>query len=86
MTGFRWLAERELDRTVELDVDDVSRIHLRGGSILRTSRAESGRRVVDILEGAIVKRRGSGAAGRAGPDGRHDTRGSDRALRRLNAS
>jgi 6-phosphofructokinase 1 len=36
--GFRPLVERELERAVELGIEDVSRIHLRGGSVLRTSR------------------------------------------------
>jgi 6-phosphofructokinase 1 len=36
--GFRWLAQGQTDRVHPLEVADVSRIHLRGGSILRTSR------------------------------------------------
>jgi 6-phosphofructokinase 1 len=38
LDGFRWLAERDCGHVTELDIADVSRIHLRGGSILRTSR------------------------------------------------
>jgi 6-phosphofructokinase 1 len=36
--GFRWLAQGQTDRVQPLEVADVSRIHFRGGSILRTSR------------------------------------------------
>jgi 6-phosphofructokinase 1 len=38
--GFEWLAERYTDEQHELTVDEVSRIHLDGGSILGTSRAD----------------------------------------------
>lgn len=36
--GFRWLAAGDTAHTVELSIDDVSRIHFQGGSVLRTSR------------------------------------------------
>jgi 6-phosphofructokinase 1 len=36
--GFRWLAEGDADHIRRLSIDDVSGIHLRGGSILGTSR------------------------------------------------
>src|SRR5262245_37762080 len=36
--GFRWLAEGNADHIRRLTIDDVSAIHLRGGSILGTSR------------------------------------------------
>ncbi len=38
--GFEWLAQRYTDEQDVLKVDDVSRIHLDGGSILGTSRAD----------------------------------------------
>lgn len=38
--GFEWLAQRYTDEQHELTVDEVSRIHLDGGSILGTSRAD----------------------------------------------
>jgi ATP-dependent phosphofructokinase / diphosphate-dependent phosphofructokinase len=38
--GFEWLAERYTDEQHELTVDEVSRIHLDGGVILGTSRAD----------------------------------------------
>ena len=36
--GFKWLARGDSSRTVELQTENVSRIHFLGGSILRTSR------------------------------------------------
>ena len=36
--GFRWLLAGDTAHVVELQIDDVSRIHFEGGSILRTSR------------------------------------------------
>src|SRR5882672_2046259 len=38
--GFEWLAERYTDEQHELTVDEMSRIHLDGGSILGTSRTD----------------------------------------------
>jgi 6-phosphofructokinase 1 len=39
LEGFRWLMEGRTDRVRELHIGEVSRIHLLGGSILQTSRA-----------------------------------------------
>ncbi|MFQ5507228.1 MAG: 6-phosphofructokinase [Planctomycetota bacterium] len=39
LDGLKWVSEGTLSRVVELGIRDVSRIHLTGGSILRTSRA-----------------------------------------------
>ena len=36
--GFKWLVREDLSQMRSLTVDDVSRIHLRGGSVLGTSR------------------------------------------------
>src|SRR2546421_11947391 len=36
--GFRWLVQGDTSHVVELDINDLSRIHFEGGSILRTSR------------------------------------------------
>jgi 6-phosphofructokinase 1 len=36
--GFRWLVEGDTSHVAELDINDTSRIHFDGGSILRTSR------------------------------------------------
>ncbi len=38
LDGYRWLAEGRTDKSFELTLDDVAQIHLRGGSILGTSR------------------------------------------------
>jgi len=37
--GYRWLMQGDTSHTVELRTADVSRIHLHGGSVLQTSRA-----------------------------------------------
>jgi 6-phosphofructokinase len=53
--GFRWLLEGDTQHVVELGINDLSRIHFEGGSILRTSRANPTRtpegvaRVADTL-------------------------------------
>jgi 6-phosphofructokinase 1 len=39
LDGFRWLMEGDTSHVRELGPDDVATIHLQGGSILRTSRA-----------------------------------------------
>lgn len=36
--GFKWLAQGDTSHVRELTIDDVSRIHLQGGSVLGTSR------------------------------------------------
>lgn len=38
MDGFKWLARGDNSKITRLDISQVSRIHFRGGSILRTSR------------------------------------------------
>jgi ATP-dependent phosphofructokinase / diphosphate-dependent phosphofructokinase len=38
--GFEWLAERYTDEQHEMTIDEVSRIHLDGGVVLGTSRAD----------------------------------------------
>jgi len=53
--GFRWLAAGDVTHTVKLTIDDVSRIHFTGGSILLTSRTNPARdeatlaRVIETL-------------------------------------
>src|SRR5262252_6293782 len=53
--GFKWLIRREASRVKRLGIEDVSRIHLEGGSILGTARDnptksdDSMRRVVGSL-------------------------------------
>jgi 6-phosphofructokinase 1 len=36
--GFKWLSKGDASQTIRLDNGEITRIHLRGGSILRTSR------------------------------------------------
>jgi 6-phosphofructokinase len=36
--GFKWLVQGDTTHVVELDINELSRIHFEGGSILRTSR------------------------------------------------
>jgi 6-phosphofructokinase 1 len=43
LDGYRWLAEGDTSHVVELNIEDVSRIHFTGGSILRTSRINPAR-------------------------------------------
>jgi 6-phosphofructokinase len=46
--GFQWLMEGDIGHVRELDHDEVSRIHFRGGSILNTSRANPTKRTEDL--------------------------------------
>jgi 6-phosphofructokinase len=54
--GFKWLIRGDTEHIKRLTIDDVNRIQLRGGSILRTSRAnpakseEDMRRVLESLQ------------------------------------
>src|SRR5438045_4023627 len=36
--GFKWLVQGDTERVVDLEINDTSRIHFDGGSIIRTSR------------------------------------------------
>ncbi|MEK7715488.1 MAG: 6-phosphofructokinase, partial [candidate division NC10 bacterium] len=36
--GFKWLVEGDTDHVTELTINDLTRIHFDGGSIIRTSR------------------------------------------------
>ena len=38
LDGFEWLSRGDTQHVMPLEIRDVSRIHFRGGSILRTSR------------------------------------------------
>src|SRR2546428_9455629 len=54
--GFKWLVQGDTQHVVELEINDTSRIHFDGGSIIRTSRtnparsAEAIRQVGDALQ------------------------------------
>src|SRR5437016_2513271 len=51
--GFEWLSQRYTDEQHELTIDEVSRIHLDGGSILGTSRfdvADSQESLLNTIE------------------------------------
>jgi 6-phosphofructokinase 1 len=48
MEGFRWIMAGDSDHVRDLDADAVERIHLQGGSILHTSRANPTRRPEDL--------------------------------------
>src|SRR5262249_35251015 len=55
LDGFKWLVQGDTDHIRPLTIDDVKRINLRGGSILRTARTnptkseEHMRHVLDVL-------------------------------------
>src|SRR5512142_1947021 len=59
--GFKWLSKGDATQTVKLSNGEISRIHLRGGSILRTSRdnptksPEKMANVVRALSGLGIK-------------------------------
>lgn len=53
MDGFKWISLADKNKIVELNVNDVSRIHFNGGSILRTSRdnpTKSPEKMANILK------------------------------------
>jgi len=52
LDGFRWLVAGDTTHTVELDIRNVSGIHLTGGSILRTSRTNPARNEHDLERAA----------------------------------
>jgi ATP-dependent phosphofructokinase / diphosphate-dependent phosphofructokinase len=59
--GYRWLVQGDTSHAVELRIEDVSRIHFTGGSVLRTSRTNPARdsatleRVVQSLDSLNVR-------------------------------
>jgi 6-phosphofructokinase 1 len=59
--GFKWLSKGDANHTIKLDNGEISRIHLRGGSIIGTSRdnptksPEKMANVVKVLTGLGVK-------------------------------
>jgi ATP-dependent phosphofructokinase / diphosphate-dependent phosphofructokinase len=46
--GFKWIMQGDVSRVMPLTVEQVSRIHFRGGSILRTARANPTKNPPDV--------------------------------------
>lgn len=55
--GFRWLAQGDTEHVVELGINDLSRIHFEGGSILRTSRTNPTRAPEGVAQVADALKR-----------------------------
>src|SRR6516165_8636896 len=55
--GFRWLVKADGDHHRKLTIDDVKAIHLRGGSVLGTSRTNPTRSEQDMHNVLDVLRR-----------------------------
>ncbi|HSF07017.1 MAG TPA: diphosphate--fructose-6-phosphate 1-phosphotransferase [Methylomirabilota bacterium] len=55
--GFRWLAQGDTEHVVELGINDLSRIHFEGGSILRTSRVNPTRTPEGVAQVADTLKR-----------------------------
>ncbi len=52
LDGFRWLARGDTDHVRPLEIADVSRIHFRGGSVLRTAR-DNPTKSPELLENVV---------------------------------
>jgi ATP-dependent phosphofructokinase / diphosphate-dependent phosphofructokinase len=55
--GFKWLAQGDTEHVVELGINDLSRIHFEGGSILRTSRVNPTRTPEGVAQVAEALKR-----------------------------
>src|SRR5437868_12694132 len=55
--GFKWLVQGRTDQIRELNINEVSRLHLKGGSILGTSRTNPARDPADMARVLEVFRR-----------------------------
>ena len=77
--GFRWLMEGDTSRSRELQIEDVSRIHLLGGSVLQTSRANPTRRPEDLerVVASLDHRHAASALGQADREQRADQPAAD---------
>jgi 6-phosphofructokinase len=51
--GFEWLMQGNIEHVIPLDIDDVSRIHFRGGSHIGISRANPTKNP-QHLENAVI--------------------------------
>src|SRR2546425_7614332 len=57
--GFKWLVQGDTQHVVELEINDTSRIHFDGGSIIRTSRTNPARSAEAIRQvGEALQRLG----------------------------
>src|ERR1700751_5275169 len=63
--GYRWLAAGDASQMVKLTINDVSRIHFTGGSILRTSRTNPARDEASLAKPLTRARGGRGGGLRA---------------------
>ena len=48
--GFKWIMQGDVSRVMPLTLEQVSRIHFRGGSILKTARANPTRNPADLAQ------------------------------------
>jgi 6-phosphofructokinase len=55
--GFKWLSQGDTEHIVELGINDLSRIHFEGGSILRTSRVNPTRTPEGVAQVAEALKR-----------------------------
>ena len=55
--GFKWLVQGDIEHVVELEINDTSRIHFDGGSIIRTSRTNPTRTPEGIAKVAEALKR-----------------------------
>src|SRR2546422_10177400 len=56
--GFKWLVQGDTQHVVELEINDTSRIHFDGGSIIRTSRTNPARTPEGEIGRASCRERG----------------------------
>src|SRR5260370_25158507 len=55
--GFKWLVQGDTQHVVELEINDTSRIHFDGGSIIRTSRTNPRQSAEGLRQGAEALQR-----------------------------
>src|SRR5207302_62331 len=55
--GFKWLVQGDTQHVVDLEINDTSRIHFDGGSIIRTSRTNPSKSAEGIRQVAEARQR-----------------------------
>src|SRR5438270_5142942 len=55
--GFKWLVKNDIDHCRKLTIEEVKSIHLRGGSVLGTSRTNPARSEADMQNVLAALRR-----------------------------